>query len=202
MTAKTKKDPTVSYGDITFKLLPDEYDTLAQVSDLKAADIRAIYAEVTGDDRPAKQIDITKATKVVQLALTIRWYRTKKRKAPPTDITKALAEAQQMALATSTKDETKGTPKRLIKDVLMEGIKAGLDTDAILENVRDEFPSCTTDHKDVAWYRWKMRKDGDLPPVERKPKTAKPKAKKAKAPAKKGKGKNRPLARKGKAAKK
>lgn len=51
---------------------------------------------------------------------------------------------------------------RMIRDVMVERILAGDSTDAVLEAIYAEFPNANSGPKDVAWYRWKLRKDGKL----------------------------------------
>lgn len=67
---------------------------------------------------------------------------------------------------------------RMIRDVMVERILAGDSTDEVLAAIYAEFPNANSGPKDVAWYRWKLRRDGQLPerrkltPAERKARKA------------------------------
>lgn len=94
---------------------------------------------------------------------------------------------EKTAASTEKKTATQSGPK--IKDVIVEGLKAGHETDAIVSAVHKKFPDAKTGPKDIAFYRYQLRKSGDLPAAVRK--TVEPKASKGKTrkPAAKKSGK-------------
>lgn len=67
---------------------------------------------------------------------------------------------------------------RRIKDVMVEQIMAGATTQQVLDAIYLEFPQANSGPKDVAWYRWRLRQQGQLPerakltPAERKARKA------------------------------
>lgn len=69
---------------------------------------------------------------------------------------------QSQVAATSSQVEEQVRP-RMIKDVMVERILAGDSTQEVLDAIYAEFPDANSGPKDVAWYRWRLRKDGKLP---------------------------------------
>lgn len=96
---------------------------------------------------------------------------------------KAKEIKKKMAKAKEPKKDGKKGSGSLIRELIMKG----LDNEAILVEVRKQFPENNTKTGDVSWNRWKMRTDGvKVPEPVKKDKPAK-KEKAAKKPAPKKK---------------
>lgn len=84
-------------------------------------------------------------------------------------------QVQEQQVATQADAQPK---VRRIKDVMIEQIGAGASTQEVLAAIYAEFPNANSGPKDVAWYRYQLRKQGALPartkltPAERKAKKA------------------------------
>lgn len=64
------------------------------------------------------------------------------------------------------KTESKRPPKEpnrsTVSGLVLSSLRKGKNYDDILREVRKRFPSSKADKKDIAWWRWKFRKDGLL----------------------------------------
>jgi hypothetical protein len=66
-----------------------------------------------------------------------------------------LGQVRLPGLVTPKTGARKG--ERAIKDVILEGLRDGLEAAAIVANVKAEFPHANTSNKDVSWYRGQVK---------------------------------------------
>lgn len=74
-----------------------------------------------------------------------------------------------MATAKKTKAVKKpaGEKKPGVGDVAIEALRAGKDNEEVLDLVKKKFPNASVSASSIAWYRNKLRSDGEKVPTAR-----------------------------------
>lgn len=79
-------------------------------------------------------------------------------------------------MATAKKSKTEKVKKPGVGDVAIEALRAGKSNEEVLAIVQKKFPDASVSASSIAWYRNKLRSDGEKVPTARE---IKAKAKKA-----------------------
>lgn len=157
------------------------------------------YRALTKDLRA--EVDREAAKEAVLGAIQLEWYKAAGRPAPEKLINRQQQRLEQTAMSTTNGDsEKKGKAKvdpaerenlrssaLTIGGLIRHDLLAEKSNDDILKHVKERFPKSAATEKDIAYYRYHLRKEGRLPmPVKtpKAPKTTSAKVKKAATPKK------------------
>jgi hypothetical protein len=166
------------FGGIEFPIRHGRFETLDFVDKVVVQDVLLACAHVTHGKSGIAYDD---AVRIVKSALQIEWYKHRGEMVPP----KLAVNLENLIVEATTKPiEASGGGKRgtlKIMDVIVDGLLRHVDEAQIIRTVHEQFPEARTGPRDVAFYRHKLRKSGDLPAYERPTKTSRKETKMADA---------------------
>lgn len=159
-------------GGMEFTLYHSLGYTVDQVGAREPAEriVRA-YRALTGDQDLG--VAFQAALDCVRGDVQIQWYQAAGKPVPQRviDNQRARLEAapgsarRQQASETAPKGKS-GKPLK-IKDLIIDGLLSGTDEQEIIRLVHQNFPDAKTGPRDIAFYRYKLRKSGQLKTPER-----------------------------------
>lgn len=161
-----KKLTTVFLGGIDFPIYYGRPETLAYVNRVYAQDILLACASVTGG---TIGIQVEDATRIVQSALQIEWYKAREKEVPESlqrNLEKFVEDAKARPVGSASGGGKRGSLK--IKDIIIDGLLQNRPENEIIQTVHEQFPEARTGPRDLAFYRHKLRKSGDLPPPQKR----------------------------------
>lgn len=161
-----KKLKDVFLGDIDFPIFYGRPQTLDFTRKVYAQDILLACSGVSGGTTHVQYED---ALRIVQSKLQIEWYIAREMEVPPklyVNLDRLIKEARNRPTGSSTGGGKKGTLK--IKDIIIGGLLQHVAEEEIIRSVHEQFPEARTGPRDLAFYRHKLRKSGDLPPAPKR----------------------------------
>lgn len=157
-----KRLTDVYLGDIDFPIFYGRPQTLDFVNKVYAQDVLLACSSVMGGTAHVQYED---AVRIVQSKLQIEWYIARGMEVPSKlyiSLDRLIAEANDRPAGSATGGGKRGTLK--IKDIIIAGLLQNVPEDDIIQSVHQQFPEARTGPRDLAFYRHKLRKSGDLPP--------------------------------------